>query len=76
MLLNNYMKDIKEMRQKTVKELEKEAKDLINEISKLRLEIKVNPPKDSNVFMKKRKRLAVVLTVLAEKKTDGKNTDW
>lgn len=69
------MKDIKEMRQKTVKELEKEAKDLINEISKLRLEIKVNPPKDSNVFMKKRKRLAVVLTVLAEKKTDGKNTD-
>lgn len=69
------MKDIKEIRQKTVKELEKEAKDLMHEISKLRLEIKVNPPKDSNVFAKKRKRLAVVLTVLAEKKTDGKNTD-
>jgi len=69
------MKDIKEIRQKTVKELEKEAKDLINEISKLRLEIKVNPPKDSNVFMKKKKRLAVILTVLAEKKTDVKNTD-
>ena len=69
------MKDIKEIRQKTVKELEKETKDLINEISKLRLEIKVNPPKDSNVFIKKRKRLAVILTVLREKKTDGKNTD-
>ena len=69
------MKDIKEIRQKTVKELGKETEDLINEISKLKLEIKVNPPKDSNVFMKKKKRLAVVLTVLAEKKTDDKNTD-
>lgn len=69
------MKGIKEIRQKTVKELEKDSRDLITEISKLRLEIKANPPKDSNTYMKKRKKLAVILTVLEEKKTDGKNTD-
>lgn len=53
---------------KTKKELLKEADLLREEIAKLQLSFKSNPPKDSNILMKKRKQLAVLLTVLSEKK--------
>lgn len=61
-------KNTKTYREKTVKELEKENSSLREEIAKLRLSFKSNPPKDTNLLMKKRKLLAVLLTVLGEKK--------
>ncbi len=57
-----------EYREKTIKELEKEGQKLRQEIAKLKLEEKVNPAKDTNLLMKKRKRLAVILTLFTEKK--------
>lgn len=53
---------------KTVKELEKDASSIREEIAKLQLSFKSNPPKDTNSIVKKRKQLAVLLTVLSEKK--------
>lgn len=61
-------KIIKTYREKTSKELVKETYLLREEIAKLQLSFKGNPPKDTNLLMKKRKQLAVLLTVLAEKK--------
>ncbi|OGK11855.1 50S ribosomal protein L29 [Candidatus Roizmanbacteria bacterium RIFCSPLOWO2_01_FULL_37_12] len=57
-----------EFKGKTTGDLEKEAQKLREEIAKLKLEIKVNPPKDTNSLFKKRKRLAVVLTLIGERK--------
>lgn len=59
---------MKELTGKTVKELEKQSQVLREEIAKLVLNQKVNPPKDTNVIVKKRKELAVVLTLLTQKK--------
>ena len=53
---------------KTSKELEKEANSIREEIAKMQLSFKSNPPKDTNNLMKKRKQLAVILTLLSEKK--------
>ncbi len=61
-------KIVKEYKQKTIKELEKEKELLSQEIAKLKVSFKVNPPKDTNLLIKKRKQLAVLLTVLSEKK--------
>jgi len=58
----------KTYREKTSKELVKETYLLREEIAKLQLSFKGNPPKDTNLLMKKRKQLAVLLTVLSEKK--------
>lgn len=57
----------KELEGKTVKELEKQTQVLRVEIAKLVLNRKVSPAKDTNLIVKKRKQLAVVLTVLTEK---------
>ncbi|MEK7110173.1 MAG: 50S ribosomal protein L29 [Patescibacteria group bacterium] len=54
--------------EKTSKELEKEAIVIREEIAKMQLSFKSNPPKDTNSLVKKRKQLAVLLTVLGEKK--------
>ncbi|MEK7597487.1 MAG: 50S ribosomal protein L29 [Patescibacteria group bacterium] len=54
--------------EKTSKELEKEVGLMREEIAKLQLSFKSNPPKDTNSLTKKRKQLAVLLTVLSEKK--------
>ena len=51
---------------KTINELYKQVEDLRREIVKLKLEAKVNPPKDSNLLIKKRKALARLLTKLAQ----------
>ncbi|GAB4219030.1 MAG: hypothetical protein Fur009_3070 [Candidatus Microgenomates bacterium] len=61
-------KIVKELKNKSIKELEKERDLLSQEIAKLRLSMKINPPKDTNLLIKKRKQLAVILTILSEKK--------
>ncbi len=61
-------KQAKEFKEKTVKELEKQLILLNEELSKFRLTEKAAPAKDSNLQAKKRKQLAVLLTVLNEKK--------
>lgn len=61
-------KIIKTYREKTSKELMKEIYPLREEIAKLQLSFKSNPPKDTNSLMKKRKQLAVLLTILSEKR--------
>lgn len=58
----------KTYREKTSKELIKETQSLREEMAKLQLSFKSNPPKDTNLLMKKRKQLAVLLTVLSGKK--------
>lgn len=58
----------KQYQNKTVKELTQETMILKEEIAKLRLSQKSAPVKDTNLLMKKRKQLAVLLTVLTEKK--------
>lgn len=61
-------KIVKDLKAKTIKELEKEKVSLIEEIAKLKLSEKAVPQKDKNLLFKKRKQLAVLLTVLTEKK--------
>ncbi len=61
-------KNIKQYQQMDSKELEKEILKLREEIAKLKLTIKVTPPKDTNLLIKKRKQLARLLTVLNSKK--------
>lgn len=61
----------KTYREKNSKELIKEVQLLREEIAKLQLSFKSNPPKDTNLLMKKRKQLAVLLTVLTEKNDVG-----
>ena len=56
-----------EFNPKSIKEVEKKIGETRHEIAKLQLEQKVNPPKDSNTLFKRRKQLAVLLTVLNEK---------
>ena len=57
-----------ELKNKSIIELEKEAENLRQEVAKLRLELKVNPAKDTNILMKKKKIIAVILTLIGEKK--------
>jgi len=65
----------KEFKEKTINELEKEKQLIAEELAKLKLLIKINPPKDTNVLVKKKKRLAIILTLLTEKKeTDNKKS--
>ncbi|MCX7955734.1 MAG: hypothetical protein N2593_01315 [Patescibacteria group bacterium] len=61
-------KIVKEYKSKTIKELEKEIQSLNQEIAKLKITIKINPPKDTNLLIKKRKKLSILLTILSEKK--------
>lgn len=48
---------------KKMEELVREEATLRLEIAKLQLEAKANPQKDSNMIFKKRKQLAVLLTI-------------
>ncbi|OGK17196.1 50S ribosomal protein L29 [Candidatus Roizmanbacteria bacterium RIFCSPHIGHO2_01_FULL_39_12c] len=61
-------KIINEIKKKSITELENETVNLRNELAKLKLESAVNQVKDTNIIMKKRKELAVVLTILGQKK--------
>lgn len=58
---------MRELRGKSLKELKKQTEDLRVDIAKTKVELKTNPPKDTNVMMKKRKRLARILTIIREK---------
>ena len=58
----------KNLREKDIKELNKEIGNLKEEIAKLNLSKKSSPAKDTNLLFKKRKQLAVLLTILNEKK--------
>ncbi|MBI3620508.1 50S ribosomal protein L29 [Candidatus Roizmanbacteria bacterium] len=61
-------KKTKDMINKSVVELLKEATSAKEEIARLTVEAKVKPQKDTNMLLKKRKNLAVILTVINEKK--------
>ena len=61
-------KNVKNLREKDIKEINKEISNLKEEIAKLNLSKKSSPVKDTNLLFKKRKQLAVLLTVLNEKK--------
>lgn len=61
-------KIVKDLKAKTISELEKDKMSLIEEIAKLKLSEKVIPQKDKNLLFKKRKKLAILLTILTEKK--------
>lgn len=61
-------KDSRELRTRDIKELDKEAQILKEEINKTMLEIQVNPEKNTNLIPRKKKRLSVILTLINEKK--------
>lgn len=61
-------KNIKELRSKDEKELLSQAGALRGEIAKMSLETYANKPKNTNLVAMKKKELAVLLTVLSEKK--------
>lgn len=61
-------KDIKQIRGESIEKLVKEAQKIREEIAKEKLEARVNQPKDTNKLFLKRKKLAVILTVLGEKR--------
>lgn len=58
----------KELKSKSLVELEKEVNILREEIAKSKLESKVKEQKNTNLIKKKKKKLAVTLTVITEKK--------
>ncbi len=60
---------MKEMSQKTVQELEKSVVDLRLELGLLTVEASVSQQKNTNTVPNKRKQLAVLLTVLRQKKS-------
>lgn len=62
-------KIIVDLKEKSIKELEKEINLLRQEISKSTIEGKINPVKNTNELFFKKKKLARLLTVLNEKKT-------
>ena len=57
-------------RKKSLRELEKDINKLKKEIAQLRLELKINPPKNTNLLSKMRKQLAQMLTIYQEKKLE------
>ena len=65
-------KSIKEYDDKSITALEKEAQSARQEIATMSLNSKVNPTKDTNSISIKRKKLAVLLTALVQKKMKGK----
>ena len=64
-------KFVQKYRQLDLKTLAKKEQELRKEIAKLKLEIKVNPPKDTNLLSKKRRELAVLLTIKREKELEN-----
>lgn len=65
-------KSIKEYDDKSIATLEKDAQSARQEIATMSLNSRVNPSKDTNSISKKRKKLAVLLTALVQKKMKGK----
>ncbi|MFA5136267.1 MAG: hypothetical protein WC489_02645 [Patescibacteria group bacterium] len=65
-------KQVKKVSGVSVLSLEKDIASLRHEIALKTIEDKVNPQKDSNFLRKKRKELAVLLTLLQQKKIKEK----
>lgn len=63
-------KIVKDLQQKSVKELQKEVVKLKKEIDELILSFQTNPQKDTNSISHKKKKVSVLLTVLSQKKED------
>ena len=59
--------DIKKLRDETAVSLLKKAQVLKTELATLRINAKSNPPKDTNTVSKKKKELAILLTVAHQK---------
>jgi len=59
---------IKALNGKDIKELEKEALSLREEIARISIDVKVNKPKNTNEITQKKKQLAVALTIISTKK--------
>lgn len=57
----------KELQAKTVENLLKEAEVLRAEVAKLILEKGIKPQKDTNIKIKKQKKLAAILTMITNK---------
>ena len=62
-------KNVKDLMDKELKLLEKEKQDLIKDIAQAKLNNSVNQFKDTNTLAKKQKKLAVLLTVIGQKKS-------
>lgn len=62
----------KEISDKTLSALKKEESELRLEIGKMTVEATSSPQKDTNALVKKKKRLAVVLTFVTKKKSEEK----
>ncbi len=60
-------KSLKELMNKSVGELTREKNDLRDEVTKLMLDMKVNKPKNTNQISPKKKRIALISTLLTEK---------
>jgi ribosomal protein L29 len=58
---------VKQYEEKTIALLQKEAGEMRKEIGKLMIEAGTNPQKDTNTLMKKRRSLAVLMTILSRK---------
>lgn len=61
-------KMVKDLRSMSIEQLEKEIIVLREEISKLRLEQNTRTKKDTNIVAKKCNKLAIMLTLITEKK--------
>ena len=65
------MIDIKDIRDKKIKDLQKMLDDLLDEQMKLRLQFVTGQVTNSSQFMKMRKDIARLRTVLGERKNDN-----
>lgn len=65
-------KNVKDLMDKELKVLEKETQDLIKNIAQAKINNSVNKFKDTNTLVKKQKQLAVLLTILNQKKSLNK----
>ncbi len=62
---------VQDLKSKSVKDLEKDAVNIRQEIAKMSIESAVAPVKDVNSISKKRKQLAIILTIISEKQVEA-----
>ncbi len=62
------IKDVQKMRDENVGELRVKAQKLKEEIARMQVEGMINRPKNTNAISHKKKELAILLTVIGEKK--------
>ncbi len=65
-------KAVQDLKQKSIKELELEVLKLREEIAKNKMDRKVNPTKDTNIISNKRRRLALLQTLVTQNREDEK----